>query len=102
MHVLFRLERSQVTSFAVEYSPTEFFAANDTVRIEGLTTDFPSIRSDDVGVTVGVYETDITGLQVTYLMVSNGLWMIPERFVFCSSCGSSQPLTVLPLTQGFC
>lgn len=55
----------------MEYSTSEAFAANGTVRVEGLTTDFLSDRSNDVGVTVGVYETDITGLQVKLLLITD-------------------------------
>lgn len=56
---------SQVASFAVEYSTNEEFSVNTTVRVEGLTSFFLSDRSNDANVMDGVYETDITGLQVT-------------------------------------
>lgn len=51
-------------SFAVDYSTDEDFAVDSKVRIEGKTTFFLSDRRLDNGTTHGVYETDVTGLQV--------------------------------------
>lgn len=58
------LSTNQVTSFAVEYSTSAGFAVDATVRIDGKTTFFLSDRRLDNGTTEGVYETDVTGLQV--------------------------------------
>lgn len=62
MHLLARAH--QVTSFVVEYATSEEFVDDDTVRIEAKKSYFISDRRMDNGTTWGVYETDVTGLQV--------------------------------------
>lgn len=55
-----------MTSFVVEYSTSDEFEGNNTIRVEGKTIYFLSGTRLDNGTTGGVYEADITGLQVIY------------------------------------
>lgn len=55
----------QVVAFGVEYSISEDFPTNSTVRVDGQVSFFLSDRGSDRDVVEGVYEVDITGLQVT-------------------------------------
>lgn len=73
------LPPNQVTSFAVEYSTSEAFSADSTVRIDGKTTSFLSDRRLDNGTTEGMYETDVTSLQVMF----RGVWKTKAVMIGC-------------------